>query len=228
MLLKQANSFFVTGTDTGCGKTTVTRLLIQTLQQSGFQAIGCKPIACGVDQQGDNEDVLVYERINSLSLPRIEINPICLTLPASPHIAAQQENRVIDVLALSQELNKLKALPVDFIFFEGVGGWKVPLNQRETTIDLALSLQAPLILVIGIRVGCLNHALLTWEAIQKVNVAVTGWIANVVDPTTPAIDDHIATLQQWIDKPCLTIIPFGDNSDNTNDIYAIRINSLIS
>jgi dethiobiotin synthetase len=166
MRLKKAKRFFITGTDTGCGKTTVTQLLIQTLQQAGFQAIGCKPIACGVDQQGNNEDVLAYERINSLALSRLQINPICLALPASPHLAAQQENRAIDVLALSQALNKLKALPVDFIFFEGVGGWKVPLNQRETTVDLALSLDIPLILVIGVRVGCLNHALLTWEAIQ--------------------------------------------------------------
>jgi dethiobiotin synthetase len=209
MSLPSPNCFFITATDTGSGKTTVTRMLIQTLQQSGYRAVGCKPIACGLDEEGCNEDVRVYEAINSLPLPRDQINPVCLSLPASPNIAAAKEQYVLEASHLSQKLKALQKLPCDVVFFEGVGGWKVPINSKETMVDVVSALLVPIILVIGIKVGCLNHALLTGEAIQGTGLPIVGWIGNVVDPATPAISDHLATLGSWLKAPCLAVLPFG-------------------
>ena len=172
--------FFVTGTDTGIGKTTTTKQLILGLQQRGFTAAGCKPIACGLNENGQNEDVLIYQNINSLPMSRDQINPVCLTLPASPNIAAKYENQALEVSTLAESLQSIRKLPLDFIFYEGAGGWKVPINDKETLADLAISLQLPIILVIGIRVGCLNHALLTWDAVSQQPVTLAGWISNLV------------------------------------------------
>lgn len=216
------NCFFVTGTDTSSGKTTVTRYLIQALQQQGFSAVGCKPIACGLNEKGENEDVVIYQSVNSLTLPSSLLNPYCFTVPASPNLAAAAENQHVTVSTLIQKLEPIKKTPADFIFFEGVGGWKVPINDHETMIEVATQLKVPLILIIGIRVGCLNHALLTWEAIQKEKIEVAGWIGNIVCEETPLIEGHINTLKNWIESPYLGLLPFGKPM-NAN----IAINKLI-
>lgn len=199
--------FFITGTDTHVGKTTLVKILIRELTRKGFSTIGCKPIACSDEHQGINEDVLAYLELNTVNLPMSVINPIRFNLPASPNIAAKISEQQICVDTLVKQLQLLYELPIDFIFFEGVGGWKVPINEKETTIDLAVKLNVPIILVVGIRVGCLNHALLTHDALLKENVQVVGWVANVIDPNTPEISEHIATLENWLKIPLLGIIP---------------------
>jgi dethiobiotin synthetase len=203
MSSKNARGFFVTGTDTGIGKTTVTRLLILALNQCELIAMGCKPIACG-----DREDAMVYSQVNPIPLCLDRINPLYLTLPASPNIAAKQANKVIALQDLTTPLKGLLDLPVDYVFFEGVGGWKVPLTDTQTTVDLALDLAFPLIVVVGIRVGCLNHTLLTWDSITRTPLKVAGWIANVIVESTPAMDEHIATLGQHISAPYLGMVPY--------------------
>lgn len=223
MRSKLAKSFFVTGTDTGIGKTTVTKMLISEFKKKGFITIGCKPFACGFNEAGDNEDVLTYEMINSIKLERKIINPLSFALPASPNIAAKMENKYISAKSLADQVRNLHELRVDYIFYEGVGGWKVPLNSEETMIDFARYLSCPLILVIGIRVGCLNHALLTWESISKEKIKVAGWIANIVDPQTPQIAEHISTIKHWISAPYLGTLSYqeGLQQDHSLNINLI-------
>lgn len=221
-----AKGFFVTATDTGMGKTTVTKILINEFKKAGFKTLGCKPIACGGSQNEDHEDVQVYQSINSLQLPREIINPLYFSLPASPNIAAQYSQKKICALDLVDKLNRLRHLPVDYIFYEGIGGWKVPLNRHETMVDVAKELQLPILLIIGIRVGCLNHALLTWDAIIQEKVPVAGWISNIIDDSTPAIEEHIDTLQQWISAPYLGEVPF--QNEEHQSISGFNINLLVA
>ncbi|MBA2654821.1 MAG: dethiobiotin synthase [Gammaproteobacteria bacterium] len=209
---KLAKAFFVVATDTDAGKTYVTNHLIKRLQHQQFKVIGCKPIACGLNAAGDNDDVLSYQRINSLPLLREQINPLCFPLPVSPNIAASAINEPICLKRLGIQLKLLRELPVDYVFYESIGGWKVPINEHETTIDLAIQLAVPIIFVVGMRVGCLNHALLTWDAICKENIITAGWVANIIAPETPAMEQHILTLKHWISAPYLGTLPFQENN----------------
>lgn len=225
LLNKQAKGFFVTATDTGAGKTTVTQALIYELIKKGYLAIGCKPIACGTDIHFLNEDALAYKRINSINLPMNDINPLCFELPVSPNIAAKAMGKHICLDQLIAKLHQHLCLPIDYIFYEGIGGWKVPINESETTADLAVKLQLPLIFVIGIRVGCLNHALLTWESIVREEIPVAGWIANVIDTNTPAIPEHITTLQHRISAPYLGMLTYQNAIiDLNSDLSSKNLN----
>jgi dethiobiotin synthetase len=226
MHLNTVNRFFVVGTDTEIGKTTVTRYLIQALQEHGKSAIGCKPIACGLNSEGHNEDVFIYEQINSLCLPTREINPICFDLPASPNIAAFYAAEEIDTHFLIKHLAKISMLPIDFIFYESCGGWYVPINDHMTMADIISSINLPILLVIGLQVGCINKALLTWEAILKSNLDVAGWIGNMIDPEIPALNQHIATIQKWISAPYLGTLPF--QFENNSNQPLINIDHLIN
>jgi dethiobiotin synthetase len=136
------------------------------------------------------------------------INPVQFSTPVSPNIAAAIEQRPINLKQVINQCKELLQQPVDYLFFEGLGGWKVPLNNNHTTVDLAKSLNLPIILVIGIRVGCLNHALLTYEAIKSAALPIAGWVANVILPDVPLVDQHIDTLKQWLDAPYLGMIPY--------------------
>lgn len=205
MCSKKANSYFVTGTDTGIGKTFVTTLLITELIKKNLQAVGCKPIACGGTP---NEDVISYQKVNSIELDAQIINPVFFELPISPHLAAKKSGTDINVPALLAQLNKLKQLAADYIFFEGIGGLQVPLNNSMTLCDLVKMLDVPLLVVVGIRVGCMNHAILTFESIQQQKLNVAGWIANIIDASTPEIDEHIISLRQWIKAPFLGTVPY--------------------
>lgn len=209
--------YFITATDTDAGKTTVTKLLMQQIIDAGLTAIACKPIACGVNAQGLNEDAEAYHQLNSLPLTEREINPLCFDLPASPNIAASKSNQRINVGQLAATLTQLFSYSADYLFFEGIGGWEVPLNDQENLPSLIAQLGVPIIVVVGIRVGCLNHAILTNQAIRQANIPIAGWIANVVDKNTPEIDCHITTLSQKISAPYLGLIPYQahDNFKNT-------------
>lgn len=208
MPLVKPKGFFVTGTDTCIGKTTVTKTIIRALQHKAYVAIGCKPIACGYDDLGQNEDVSAYVEINSLSLSKQQINSYSFDLAASPHLAAKQAQQAISIEKLVADIASVFSLPADFIFVEGAGGWKVPLNNVDTLADLAQCLALPIILVVGLKVGCLNHALLTFDAIKASKLTVAGVIGNVIEPTTPALEEHIDTLTQWISAPYLGTLPF--------------------
>jgi dethiobiotin synthetase len=207
--------FFITGTDTNVGKTTITRMLISEFISQGYTTIGCKPVSC-CDPQDNSHDGLTFLEINSLNLPLNVINPLRFNLPVSPNIAAKHFGKSIALQCVMTHLQSLYSLPLDYIFFEGIGGWQVPLNNQETMADLAKALQVPVVLVVPIKVGCLNHALLTCKALRADNVPVLGWIANLVDEKTPAIQEHIETLQHWLKMPHIGTVPFqSDLQDPT-------------
>jgi len=209
--------YFITGTDTGSGKTHVSSTLLAALDQRGLRTAAMKPVASGCRLTADgwrNDDALKLQRAANIQLCYEAVNPYALPDAMSPHLAARESGRVIEVDNLRQDFDEL-ARQADITIVEGVGGWWVPLNARETTVDLARRLELPLIVVVGIRLGCINHAWLTFNAINQdaTNPAVAGWVANVIDPDTPRIADIITTLQNTIDSSFLGKLPYLQNAE---------------
>lgn len=215
MLSNHPKGFFITGTDTNAGKTTITKMLLSELISNGYSSIACKPIACGDHSQDSNQDALHFLETNSINLPLSVISPLRFNLPVSPHIAAKAAGKTICAKELSKQLLELYQLPLDYILFEGAGGWRVPLNDNETFVDLVKLLELRVILVVGIRVGCLNHALLTTEALSQDNVQLSGWVANLIEEDTPEVEEHIATLRAKINAPFLGTVPYLSRNDQT-------------
>ena len=206
----QTLSMFVTGTDTGVGKTLVSAALLHALSQHHSRVVGMKPIAAGtqfINGVEANEDVLALRAASSCAVPPELDNPVLLPDPVSPHIAAVRAGVHIDIahlVACHRALAKL----ADVVVVEGAGGFHVPLSNIETGADLAQALGLPVVLVVGLRLGCLNHALLTVEAIRMRGLNLAGWVANHVDPTMLAQDDNIAFLQQRLQVPLLARVPY--------------------
>lgn len=203
--------FFVTGTDTGIGKTTVSCALLHAFAAQGKKVVGMKPIAAGSEngQWLDVEQLLAASNVNVASQ---QINPYAFDPPISPHIAAQQAGTEIDLSVIHQAYLELSKL-AEIVIVEGVGGFLVPISQHQTGADLAKILNLPVILVVGMRLGCLNHALLTAQAIQTAGLTLAGWVANCMDPQMLVPEENIATLQQWLDKPLLGVIPFDSEAE---------------
>jgi dethiobiotin synthetase len=206
------HGFFITGTDTGVGKTHVSVTLLQALADQGLSTAAMKPVAsgCHATAQGlRNDDALQLQQAATVQLPYQQVNPYALPTAIAPHLAAQAAGIHIDLKILVEQFNTLAA-QAEVIIVEGVGGWLVPLNDQHTTADLARYLGLPLILVVGIRLGCINHALLTVSALRqdKNNPPLLGWVANLIDPDMSAIDANIATLQQHIKAPLLGTLPY--------------------
>lgn len=202
--------YFVTGTDTGIGKTWSTLTLMQYFQAQGRVVIGMKPVASGCEQHNGelrNEDALLIQEQSSILLPYQDINPYAFAPPVSPHIAAKQAGRTIDldvVIAKYRQLEK----QADIVIVEGVGGWLVPLNEQEDVADLAERLDLPVIVVVGMRLGCLSQAKLTFAAIRQKGLACHGWIASCVDPDMRMLDENIQTLCQVATMPLLAVFPY--------------------
>ncbi len=202
-------TYFVTGTDTGVGKTHVACTLLKSAQQAGYSTAAFKPLAAGgeVTPSGmQNEDALRLQQACTLSLSYEEINPLCLQQAIAPHLAAQLEGITLSVKELGRLCLEATARDVDFMLIEGAGGWKVPLNESETMADLVRVLNIPVILVVGMRLGCINHALLSAAAIKEDGLKLYGWIANQLDPAMPAYRENITTLEHMIDAPMLAEI----------------------
>lgn len=194
--------YFITGTDTGVGKTFVTCTLLRALQQQGKSAIGIKPILTGAES-AEHSDTLALMQHNSLKLPESVITPYTFSLPTSPHIAAAKAQQTIHAHEIVQTCQPALSQAVDVILIEGVGGWRVPINEHETIAELASAFNCPIILVIGMRLGCLNHALLTAEAIQADGLTLAGWIANQIDPTFTFTEEYLSTFAARINAPML-------------------------
>lgn len=215
--------FFVTGTDTGVGKTWITLGLMHALQDRGFTVAGMKPVASGCRREPDglrNDDAERIQAASSLHLPYERINPYAFEPPVAPHIAAAEAGIRIDVERIRQACASIAA-QADCVVAEGVGGWLVPLNDRDTVADMAASLGLPVILVVGIRLGCLNHALLTAESIRAHGCTLVGWVANVVDGGCERIEENIAALSARIPAPLLGTVPHLDQLDA--DAVAARL-----
>lgn len=208
-------TFFITGTDTHVGKTSVATGLLKLAQQKGLSSLGLKPVAAGCDETAEglrNEDALALIAASSVKLRYEQINPVALKSAVSPHIAAQRERRVLSADRLAGFCRSSFRL-ADFTLVEGAGGWRVPINPTETMANLAQILQLPVILVVAVRLGCLNHALLTLEAIRQDGLPLAGWVANLVDPEMDAQQENIMTLMQKIPAPCLGVVPFLSSAD---------------
>ena len=205
-------SYFVTGTDTGVGKTLVSCVLLQALSAQGRRVAGFKPVAAGCGPDGRNEDARLLSAASSLPLADAEVNPYCLPPPIAPHIAAAQSGVRIELAHLLKAYRGLAA-KVDEVVVEGAGGFLVPLNDTQTFADLAAELQMPVVLVAGMRLGCLSHTLLTAEAIATRGLVLAGWVANVLDADMPALQENIDTLHKRIAAPLLGVIPYLPSPD---------------
>lgn len=199
-------AYFVAGTDTEIGKTFASCALLHAARAQGLCAVGMKPIAAGTDDQGRNDDVEALIAASSLTLPRSTINPYLFTPAVAPHIAAAEEGVRIELDRITAAYREVTA-QADLVVVEGVGGFRVPLGRETDTADLAVALGLPIILVVGMRLGCINHALLTVEAIGHRQLPLAGWIANRIDPNMLRFEENLHALQERIDAPLLGTIP---------------------
>jgi dethiobiotin synthetase len=203
-------AFFLTGTDTEIGKTTIAAGLLHAARQAGLSTAAAKPVAsgCQLTEQGlRNDDALALLGECTLALRYEEVNPLAFAPPIAPHLAARDAGISLNVASLLAPVQAIVAKQADFTIVEGAGGWRVPLAGHETLADLACALKLPVILVVGVRLGCINHALLSVEAIARDALPLAGWVANLVDPNSSRVDDNLACLRERIAAPCLGFVP---------------------
>jgi dethiobiotin synthetase len=204
------HGLFVTGTDTGCGKTEISLGLMAALQATGANVLGMKPIASGCTPGPDglrNDDAVRLRAQGSSEAPYGLVNPYAFARPIAPHIAAGEAGVEIRLPTIEQTYRTL-AGEADQVIVEGVGGWRVPLGPKLFVSDIPKALGLPVILVVGMRLGCINHALLTVESIQGTGGVLVGWVANQLDPRMLSLDANLATLAALIDAPCLGVLPW--------------------
>ena len=203
-------AFFVTGTDTDVGKTTIAAGLLRAARLAGLSTAAVKPVASGCEAGADglrNSDALALLAECSLPLSYAAVNPFAFAPAIAPHLAAREAGVELKVEALAAAVQTVLAQQADFTLVEGAGGWRVPLGEQATLADLPVALDLPVILVVGVRLGCINHALLTAEAIARDGLCLAGWVANVLDPQTSRLDDNLRTLTELLAAPCLGRVP---------------------
>ena len=205
-----AQAFFITGTDTDAGKTSVAAGLLCAAKQQGCSTLAMKPVASGCDMSAEglrNSDALALIAQSTVQLPYTQINPYAFAPAIAPHIAAQEAGVELSVADLYRTAQVILQQQADFTLIEGAGGWRVPISNTEFLSDFAIALQLPVILVVGVKLGCINHALLTAQAIINDGLELAGWVANVVDPSCARLAENLATLQQLMPAPCLAEVP---------------------
>jgi dethiobiotin synthetase len=195
-------NYFVTGTDTGVGKTLISCALLYAFAAQGKSVAGMKPVAAGCDEDELNEDVKQLRAATNIFASLGQINPYSFLHPIAPHIASHDEGVSINFERIIESYQELAA-KAEVVIVEGVGGFMVPLNDKQDSADLALELALPVILVVGMKLGCINHALLTLRAIQSSGLKCAGWVANVLDADMAALEENIQALQQRIPAPFL-------------------------
>ena len=211
--------WFVTGTDTEVGKTVASCAMLQAASAAGYRSVGYKPVASGSEMTPEgirNSDALALQRNGSVALPYEQINPLAFIEPTSPHIISAEEQRPITFSAMSEGLQNLTG-KADWIQVEGAGGWFTPLSDTTTFAEWAISERLPVILVVGVKLGCINHAMLTAQAVLAAGLPLVGWIANGVQPAGKRHAEYLATLRQRLPAPLLGEIPWlEDISDETS------------
>jgi dethiobiotin synthetase len=225
-----AKRFFIAGTDTGVGKTTVSCALLAAARARGLSTLALKPVAAGCEQTPEglrNDDALALMAEMTLKLSYDEVNPVALPAPLSPHLAARLAGRRITIQQLAGYCRGALMQKADFGLVEGAGGWRVPVSERELLSELPKQLGLPVILVVGVRLGCLNHAILTVEAIVKDGVRLAGWVANVIDPDMAAVEDNIETLRSMLSAPCLGVLPWAPGRVASEMASALDISPLL-
>ena len=205
-------SFYVTGTDTGVGKSVASAALLHALRRDGLHAVGMKPVASGCDATADglrNEDGLALQAASSPPLPDYaDVNPVALPAPLAPELAAADVGVTLSLDPIVSAYARL-ASRADAVVVEGVGGWLAPLSATLDQVDLVRALDLPVVLVVGLRLGCINHARLTERALAADGVRLVGWIANEVDPAMARIDDNVRVLEQRLAVPCWGRLPYS-------------------
>jgi dethiobiotin synthetase len=212
--------YFVAGTDTDAGKTLISAALLYKAKQAGMTTVGLKPVAAGCEETPDglrNDDALKLIEQSTEALPYEQVNPIAFAAPIAPHIAGQllrrplSAGRIVGLLRGVLMINRAQ-----FTLVEGAGGYRVPLNPKETLADVTKELKLPVILVVGMKLGCLNHALLTVESIQRDGLKLAGWVANRIDGDMAVYEENVETLHAMIHAPCLGEVPFLSDATAEN------------
>lgn len=210
MTRSMSTGFFVTGTDTEVGKTLVSGALILKLREAGIHTVGFKPVVAGtyIDAGGQklNEDLETLRIASDLNTDKYKLCPFVLDQAAAPHLVADKNKVHLDATIILDEFNVLTSA-FDSVVVEGAGGFLVPLNEQEDLGDVAQAMDLPVILVVGMRLGCINHALLTCEAIQSRQLIIAGWVANTLSEEMPLLGENIQTLKDRIFAPFLGLIP---------------------
>ncbi|WP_028865574.1 dethiobiotin synthase [Psychromonas aquimarina] len=210
---------FVTGTDTDVGKTICVKALLQAAGRQSLTTLAYKPIAAGcmVTSKGlRNDDALILQQSSTVTVPYQAVNPIAFKPPIAPHIAAELVNTPIEVDVITQGLKVLQDKKADLLIVEGAGGWRLPLNNEQLLSDWVKAQKLPVILVVGMKLGCLNHALLTYETIVNDGLNVVGWIANQLQPDMPYYEQNLHLLTKKLDAPLIAEIPYLSNVNNSD------------
>lgn len=226
-----SKSYFITGTGTDVGKTLVASGLLAAASQQGLSTVGMKPVAAGCEATSEglrNNDASQLLAQSSLNISYEQINPVALEPALAPHIAAAKVGRRLSADRLAGFYRGLMMQRPDFAVVEGAGGWRVPLNQRETFADLAKMIQLPVVLVVSMELGCINHALLTAEAIQRDGLTLAGWVANQVVSEMDCYQENLETLQHWIPCPMIAEIPFLLKAEAEQVVKFINLASLLN
>jgi dethiobiotin synthetase len=209
---KNKTAYFITGTDTDVGKTYIASALVKHFCRQSLQAVGMKPVAAGAELVNGrllNSDVAELIKAGNVDADLVLINPYVFAPAIAPHIAAEQVSIRVSLDKIQQAFDVLQA-KADVVVVEGAGGFRVPINRQETMADLAVKLNLPIILVVGIRLGCINHALMTAGSIRAAGLNLVGWVANRIDPNMPAIEENIATLKAMIKASCIADVAWGE------------------
>ncbi|MBQ0760316.1 MAG: dethiobiotin synthase [Zhongshania sp.] len=219
--------YFIAGTDTDVGKTLVACGLLKAAEAQGLRTLAIKPIAAGAERTADglrNQDAVMLMAAMTEKLPYQQVNPVLLEPPIAPHIAAEQVGKRISAAQLAGLCRGAMMQPADFVLVEGAGGWRVPLNRQELLSALAIELQAPVILVVGMKLGCINHALLTAEAIRADGLRLAGWVANRIDPDMACFDENLSSLNAMLAAPCLGVVPYLPEHERSADTVGAKLN----
>ena len=209
-LHREKKAYFITGTDTGVGKTLAACALLQAFVKQGHKVVGMKPVAAGCVEAPAGlccEDVENLRAASNVVAPQEWVNPYALISPVAPHIAAEQAGVEVNLEQIDRSFRQLSEM-ADVTVVEGVGGFVVPLNDRQDTADMAEMLGLPVILVVGMRLGCINHALLTAQAIRHKGLRLAAWVANRIDPDMSAFDENLRALETRLAAPLLGVIPY--------------------
>jgi len=211
----RVHGVYITGTDTGIGKTVASAAWLNALRHSGVRAVGMKPVASGCEATADgwrNEDALALLAASLPSPPYADVNPYALPLPLAPELAARDAGIEVALAPIVAAHGRLQAL-ADVVVVEGVGGWAAPLSASLTQLDVVRALDLPVVLVVGLRLGCINHALLSARAILADGCRLLGWIGNAVDPGMACREEHRAMLDARLPAPCLGWLPYDPSAD---------------
>ena len=222
------NGFFITGTDTGVGKTLISAAIIHSFVAAGMRVAGMKPVATGCSWRGgalhsEDADLLISEA--NVKAPYDWVNPYAYEPPIAPHIAAKQHRGYISLPHIVDCKAQLLEM-ADMVIVEGVGGFRVPLNDDQDAADMALMLGLPVILVVGLRLGCLNHALMTAECVQMRGLKLAGWVGNRIDPSMTHTEPNLDTLRRQLTAPCLGVVPFIVPATPEQIVPFLEINSV--